>query len=267
MRSRLRLPFWLASACFLALGSAPSAKAQCGVNTVGYGDVGLIADAPFHAEIVATSSRLVPPEIALREHGPELVARDDEGRVRTERVTGPFKHDTGPDAGSQVQQHLIMICDRAAQALTQIDTLNATAKIVHARPSAPSSHAQRSFCSSRFPSHIANGSVEDLGYQTIEGVAAHGLRMTMPKAGTTANGELSPGESVRDIWCSDELSAVVLTVTENTKTGAKSSVAMRNIERTEPDPALFRIPPDYAVSESVAENPRHNPNVAPSNQP
>jgi len=271
MRSYLRLSFWLVSACLLSLVSAPFARAQCGVNTLGFGDVGIASGSPFHAEIVVTTTGSADLKNTITQHEPELVARDGEGRARTERVTGPFKRDTGPEAGSQVQQHIIMICDTAAQTLTQIDTLNATAKIIHSQPSAPISPAlpRRSFCSSRLPSNrIAHSLVEDLGFQTIEGVEAHGVRMRMPRPGTAAEGELSSGESTRDIWCSDELSAVVLTVTENAKTGVKSSMAMQNIERTEPDPALFQIPADYAVTESVAEpHDRHNPHVAPSDQP
>jgi hypothetical protein len=267
MRSCLRLFFWFMSACFLSFVSAPSSQAQCGVNTIGFGNVGLVSGNPFHAEIVSTSSRPSPLQGALAERGPELVERDGEGRARTERVTGPFKRDTGPEVGSQVQQHIIMICDTSAQTLTQIDTLNATAKIIHSQPSA--ALPRRSFCATRLPSNrVAHQPVEDLGDQVIEGVEAHGVRTRLRGLGMAADGELSPSESVRDVWCSDELSAVVLIVTENTKTGVKSSTAMRNIERTEPDPALFQIPPDYAVSESVAEpHERHNPHVAPSEQP
>lgn len=55
-------------------------------------------------------------------------------------------------------------------------------------------------------------------------------------------------------WCSEELSALVLVITENAKSGSTSTVAMQKIERTEPDPSLFQIPADYAVTESVAES-------------
>ncbi len=267
MRSCLRLFFWFMSACFLSFVSAPSSQAQCGVNTIGFGNVGLVSGNPFHAEIVSTSSRPSPLQGALAERGPEVVGRDGEGRARTDWVTGPVKRDTGPEVGSQVQQHIIMICDTSAQTLTQIDTLNAMVKIIHSQPSAVL--PRRSFCATRLPSNrVAHQPVEDLGDQVIEGVQAHGVRTRLRGPGMAADGELSVGESLRDVWCSDELSAVVLIVTENTKTGAKSSTAMRNIERTEPDPALFQIPPDYAVSESVAEpHERHNPHVAPSEQP
>ena len=82
-------------------------------------------------------------------------------------------------------------------------------------------------------------------------------------------GEESPnGDNTSELWCSDSLSALVLRITANTKTGVKSTLAMQKIEHTEPDPALFQIPPDYAIAESVAEpRDRRTSNPAPNQQP
>ena len=62
------LSFCLATACFallLSSAAAPSANAQCGVNTVGFGNAGIVTDNPFHAEVVIThsavTSRPAPP--------------------------------------------------------------------------------------------------------------------------------------------------------------------------------------------------------------
>jgi hypothetical protein len=267
MRRNPVIPLWLASACLLLLLCAPSAKAQCGVNSIGFGNVGLVAGNPFQAEVLITRSGRLPEANSIFElHGPVLVARDGQGRVRIERIPGEFKHDNGPEAGTEAEQHLIMICDPVAQTLTQIDTLNATAKILHSRPSALSSpptilppqfhpsRPARTFCSSRVPFiHDGRTRVEDLGYRTIEGVEAHGERISMPTFAGPASGGSVQGENTMDRWCSDELAAVVLTVTGNSKTGMQSSVAMQKVERSEPDPSLFQIPADYAVTESVAE--------------
>jgi hypothetical protein len=260
MRSHLIPSFSLVSACFLLLASASPARAQCGVNTIGFGNVGIVTGNSFHAEIVATRTGLPKLMSPIPGLPPESVARDGQGRVRSERVAGPFKRDSGDETGSKVEEHLITICDPVAQTITKIDTMNATAEIIHSRPSAPSQPSpthRRTFCSSRLPSNRnsnPNMTVEDLGDRTIEGVEAHGERIIMkPMLAPTGNGDPSPGESVTTIWCSDELSAVVLRITENTKSGFKSSVAMRNIERTVPDPALFQIPEGYAVTETLQE--------------
>jgi len=253
----------LAIACFALLlsAAAPSANAQCGVNTLGFSNAGIVTDNPFHAEVVITHTTNDEPATPASSHAPELIARDSQGRVRTERATGQFLHENGAEAGAKTEQHIIMICDPVAQTLTQIDTLSASAKIIRARPSAPNSPRPqglppRTFCSLRlFLNHRNQG--EDLGVQTIEGVEAHGVRITLPPhEAPAADGEPvvnSPSGNVREIWCSDQLSAVVLTVMPNMRTGAKSTIAMQNIERTEPDASLFQIPRDYSISESVAE--------------
>jgi len=272
MRSCLPLSFRVVSASFLLLLSAAVAKGQCGVNTRGFDELGIVPGNPFHAEIVTTRSGSPAIEEIVPTPHPQMVARDSQGRVRVDRVAGKFKHDTGPEAGSEAEDHIIDICDTGVQTLTQIDTLNATAKIVHSRPSAvshPAPNHPRTFCSTRVPSHLPpNMSVEDLGTLIIEGVETHGERLTIkPLLGASATGDSLGGESVSEIWCSEELSAEILRVSWNTRGGLKTTIAMRNIERTEPDPALFEIPPDYSVTESVTPPHRiQRPNVQ-SNDP
>jgi hypothetical protein len=167
-----------------------------------------------------------------------------------------------------------MICDPVAQTLTQIDTATLTARIIHSRPSAPRSGAlqqgtPRSFCSSRLSSarNAARFQAEDLGDQIIEGLEAHGERVTLPMLGAATPEESPNGASTSERWCADSLSALVLTISGNTKTGVKTTIAMRNIDRAEPDPALFQIPPGYAITESVAElHEQRTPVAAQNNQ-
>jgi hypothetical protein len=279
MRSHRFLSFSLLTSCFALLFAASSAKAQCDRNTLGYGDVGIVANNPFQAEMAITRSG--PPELrsALEQsplvQRPLSVARDTQGRVRIERVGGEFQHENGPEAGTKVQEHTITICDPVAETLTRINTMNATATIIRSRPSAPRSSdlqpaTKRTFCSSRLLSDHAREhlQVEDLGTQTIEGIEARGERITLPMLAATSGEESLSGASTTERWCSDSLSALVLTINANSKTGRKSTIAMQKIERTEPDPALFQIPPDYAVTESVAEpRKRVTTNPAPIEQP
>jgi hypothetical protein len=266
--------FSLLTTGFLLLLAASSTTAQCGRNTLGYGDVGIVANNPFHADVVVTRSGHPELRSPLVQR-PLSVARDTQGRVRIERVGGEFKHDNGPETGSQVQEHTITICDPVAETLTRINTANATATIIHSRPSAPRladlrSIIPRSFCSFRLASIRpgAHSQAEDLGTQIIEGVEAHGERVTLSMLGPTSGEESRNGESTSELWCSDSLSALVLRITSNTKTGVQSTIAMQKIERTEPDPALFQIPADYAITESVAEpRERRTPNPALTAQP
>jgi len=242
----------LAGVCALVMPAASAAHAQCGINTRSYGQAAIVQGNPFQAEIEVTrSNRPLIPESSMHPRL-ETVARDGEGRVRLEHVTGRFKHDTGSEAGTEAEERFIDICDTTAETLTRIDTLNATAKILHARPSAPSRFSStRTFCSMQVPfGHNPNVAKENLGDQIIEGVSTHGVRVTIKSL--LGGSDASAGETIQEIWCSDELEAVVLRTTENTTSGFKTAIAMRKIERVEPDPALFQIPADYAVTESVA---------------
>ena len=56
-----------------------------------------------------------------------------------------------------------------------------------------------------------------------------------------------------ETWCSEELGAVILRVSGTEEKGDTLSTAMINIQRGEPDPLLFQIPPDYRVVERVNE--------------
>jgi hypothetical protein len=116
---------------FFWLLSASSASAQCGANAVAFGDVSLIPNNPFHAELVTTGSPRPLGSLSPLYRHPELVARDREGRVRIERISGEYLRQTGPDAGTKAEMHLIMICDPVAQTLTQIDTATSSARIYH----------------------------------------------------------------------------------------------------------------------------------------
>jgi hypothetical protein len=274
MRSHRFISVSLLTSCFALLFAASSTKAQCGSNVIAFGDIGVVSGNPFHAEVTRITTGHTDMNAALRPNYPELIARDSQGRIRTERVAGEFKRDTGPDAGSKVEMHMILICDPVAQTWTQIDTATLTAKIIHSRPSAPRSGALqqgtlRSFCSSRLSlaRNVARFQAEDLGIQIIEGVEAHGERITLPMLGAAAGEESPNGENTSELWCSDSLSALVLRITGNTKSGTKTTLAIQKIERTEPDPALFQIPPDYTITESVAEPHEHrNLSAAPNEQ-
>jgi hypothetical protein len=231
------------------------AKAQCPAAAID--QVAVTANNAFHAEYVTTTTKAQVVTPALPRPKPRQVARDSQGRVRAESALGEFQYETGADAGTTAEEHLIRICDPVAHTLTLIDTLNHTAKIMRlparTEPLA-STTPHRTFCSKLFPfNHSGDQQVEDLGEQNIEGVIAHGARIENPGLHPLNGDDSSAGHSTTEIWCSDELSAVVLTIRESPRTGSKITIAMRNIERAEPDPGLFQIPDGYTVTERVRE--------------
>jgi hypothetical protein len=79
-------------------------------------------------------------------------------------------------------------------------------------------------------------------------------RRTLP---TVTNGVAGTTTSETQIWCTEELGAVLLRVMGSAEKKRTMQIAMTNIQRVGPDPALFTIPPDYKVIERVMPvNPR-----------
>ncbi len=89
---------------------------------------------------------------------------------------------------------------------------------------------------------------ESLGNQTIEGVTAEGMRITL----TIPAGEIGntlPLEIVDENWYSPELQTMVMTRHRDPRSG-ETTYRLSNINRSEPDRSLFELPADYTVREN-----------------
>lgn len=88
-------------------------------------------------------------------------------------------------------------------------------------------------------------SSENLGTDTIEGLTATGHRTTMTwPAGSQGNDK--PIVSTMESWTSQDLKIMLLSKNSDPRHG-DSITRLINISRSEPDPALFRVPPDYQI--------------------
>jgi hypothetical protein len=91
---------------------------------------------------------------------------------------------------------------------------------------------------------------EDLGEQTIEGVAATGSRMTFTiPAGQIGNE--GPIAIVDERWFSKDLQTIVMTRHSDPRSG-ETVYRLTNINRAEPDHSLFEVPGDYQIKEPAA---------------
>jgi hypothetical protein len=86
---------------------------------------------------------------------------------------------------------------------------------------------------------------EDLGTQNIEGVEATGTR-TITTIPAGAIGNERPIEIVYERWYSKELQLIVMSKQSDPRTG-EQTYRLTNIQRSEPDPALFSVPTGYKV--------------------
>jgi hypothetical protein len=238
-----------------------TASAQCSSVTLQFGNISLQRGNPFQGEYSTTmtpaplSRMTLPSPPALHS-----VARDSEGRVREERVAGKFKVKTADGAESEQEQHLITICDPVSQKFIRLDTLNKTATImgprsVLPRPGFALQRLPQPFCSSYFKrySSMPRMQSEDLGSQTISGVDAQGLRTWMVLDAPAASGA-QRAPSYQDHWCSEELGAIVMQAFASAQVGRRNETVLKNIERREPDAALFQIPPDYTIEQRAMDS-------------
>ncbi len=88
-------------------------------------------------------------------------------------------------------------------------------------------------------------SQDSVGTQLINGVQAEGHRIieTIP---ADAEGNDRPITVVSEYWFSPELKLTVLNKRSDPRSG-ESTTQILNLSRTEPDPSLFTVPPDYSV--------------------
>ena len=254
------LPVFVAS-----LGLFPvKTAAQCFGALPLLGQISGMTGNSFQAEVKQTFLTQNTSLVQTIEPRTERVARDSQGRLRTDWTSGKYKVQNGPDAGTEQEQHHITICDPVKGLSISLDTLNKTAMVqkvnlTHIQPkglSVPTSLP--SFCSrqSRVPPTLPNVEVEDLGHRTIEGLDVEGVRqkrIIVLQGGASGVTTAAPREmiNVTESWCSEELGAVILRVIGAEKNGSTQTIAMVNIRRGEPDETLFQIPPDYRIAERV----------------
>ena len=218
--------------CFLASGAPQEAVAQCfAVNQLG--SVNSTTGKPFQAEVhesIPTFDYRLYPRQRERK---SIVARDSQGRVRTEMYLGmiEFHRDTGQEV--DLTHLVIEICDPVGLQHITIDQQNKTARVINLPPPVPSQKESMKlnprFCNAQMDlrTYPPTQDREDLGHQNIEGVDVRGVAVRSESLDT-------------EIWCSDELETVVLR-----ETRGGSHIAMTNIQRVEPDPALFVVPAGY----------------------
>lgn len=86
---------------------------------------------------------------------------------------------------------------------------------------------------------------EQLPNRTIEGVVASGIRKTttIPQG---AIGNEQPIKTVCEEWTSVDLQVLVLTDLNDPRNG-RATYRLTNINRADPDPALFKVPAGYTI--------------------
>lgn len=239
---------------------------QCFGALPGLGAISGLTGSPFQAEVKRTFLSENASVISSLGSEARQVARDSQGRVRTEWSAGKYKVRNGPDAGAEEEQLHITICDPVKGESISLDSLTQTAivqKVNFGRQSTiplAATTATPSFCSAQFriAPNIPSADQTDLGHRTIEGLEAQGVQQRQTTVlhssrsgdATTTTRELI---NVTESWCSEDLGAIILRVMGTEKKNNNQTIAMVNIRRGEPDAELFQIPSGYRILERVTD--------------
>ena len=250
-----------------AQGAPPAGPAVNGSfsASIGFGsrDTGgpVITGASYSGEQVSESVQILADGTRITRKSPgqnQKMFRDFAGRTRTERPMFPGLPATSPNPFRDAV--IAVIYDPVAGFRYTLDPINHVAHRQKVQPFLPP--APRNLAGAPVPPPRAapvqagsatpppNGlrrtiSQDSVGTQLINGVQAEGHR-TIETIPADAEGNDRPITVVSETWFSPELKLTVLNKRSDPRSG-ESTVQILNLSRTEPDPFLFTVPPDYSV--------------------
>lgn len=185
------------------------------------------------------------------------VVVNEEGKVESAKAVDghPLLRDAGVDAARQWEFAPTKLVNQPVKVTGRI-SFNFTLSKDEPAPGAgvppPAPGAQPALSGMTFmrtPSHLPRfeESKESLGKQSVEGVEAEGTRTTVTiPAGAIGNER--PIQITSERWYSPELQLVVMTRHSDPRFG-ETTYRLTNINRADPDRALFEIPAGYTVRE------------------
>jgi hypothetical protein len=206
----------------------------------------VVKNAPYTADLVTESVQTLPDGNHIRQSSSVKVYRDSEGRTRREQSVNL----NGLGSNSNMPQ-VVFINDPVSGANYALNAKDRTGTKTSWTPGA--GRMGKSSVAPRRASQNQNARTDELGRQTMEGLAVEGRRVTVTiPAGQMGNDQ--PIQTVTETWFSPELQAVVLSKRSDPRSG-ETVTRMLNVSRSEPPHILFEAPADYKVTESEGRMP------------
>lgn len=219
------------------------------MELLGFGGVRggkVVTGAPFSAVAVSEATQTLADGNRITRKTQTNLFRDSQGRIRKEITLSGF----GPMASSGQPKSFVVINDPVAKATFMLHPDQKTAEKIgrpFARRNGAMNQAMREKRELRQEQNGANLKKEDLGTQTIAGMAAQGTRITKTiPAGQIGNEK--PITIVHEIWYSNDLQTTVMSKRSDPWSG-ETTYTLTNIQRAEPDATLFAVPSDYTVTQ------------------
>jgi hypothetical protein len=232
---------------------------------------GSAAVAPYTAHLTVTKNRVLPDGSSWNTVSTELLARDRQGRTY-EKAWHVFH-----DGGQRTEWFSFFVQDPAKRQTLTWDSKSQAAVLGHwpywsgrkgcwadehgqhqssfpsdeewyKVPASPGEGKSETIASITDPSgdrRIKTRVVtENLGQKEIHGLTAYGMRTTMTPL--ESGGPFAMPEHTTELWKSSEFDLKLLEVTSGPKFGL-NRVELSDLQRGDPDPALFEPPQGYKV--------------------
>ncbi len=201
----------------------------------------VVTGAPYSADVNTASSQTLADGNTISRTNTGHVARDSQGRTY-------FQQNISGGPWAQKGSTTITFLSDPVSGYTYI--LNANTKVAMRRAFKPRTgeHAPPIPPDGMTPPDAKERVETDLGQQTISGLNASGksITRTIP-AGAMGNSQ--PIIEKSEIWTSPDLQVVVLSKHSDPRSG-QSTYTLNNIQRSEPNAALFQVPSDYTVQDA-----------------
>ena len=229
----------------LLLGSSVAMAQGTLGGYIGYpGQPPRMDSTPYSADTVTVSDRTLADGNHIHHETHGKIYRDSQGRMRTDTELRV------PAEAADVVR--VFINDPVQRVSISLNPDLHTATITHfpdpAKIAVPRAAIPANTTTQTSEQPKVDIKHEDLGTQEIEGVLARGTRTTrtIPSG---AEGNDQPIVVVIESWTSQELGTGVLRKSSDPRLGT-SEHRLTNIQRGEPDPALFQVPADYKVKDN-----------------
>jgi hypothetical protein len=205
-----------------------------------------IPNVPLLAVVNTQSIEIIPNGTTLNRKTLSAIARDGHGRIFNERrPLIPASETETPPVLS------IHVYDPQTRTNTFIDPQNRVAwqSTLNRPPSSvpPEAGSIPLVGGTRANQYIKE---EDLGARKMEGVDVHGTRDTQ-----TIPAEANGGKEiivVDEYWYSEDLRLNMLAIHKDPRTGEQTTTVTQ-LDRSEPDPAIFEIPSGYKIVQRGAQ--------------
>lgn len=193
---------------------------------------------PFTATEVTTLTQTLSDGTKIARTAEDRIARDSEGRTYKEQHL-PWTQD------SKNPVYYVNIYDAAAKKRTYLDPQRHVAMQGPIEPIYQRDYRPKDDPPIRASRKDETVKTENLGSQDIEGARCWGRRTTrVVPPGVFGNDQAIT--IIDEFWYSDELGLDLVRRHSDPRSGEQIS-ELRDLQRTEPAPEMFKVPPDYTI--------------------